>query len=189
MKNLLAALLLTLPSLARAHQYQLHDVGQFQPLGQAVEFYDRFGWRSYEVDFDFGLDQAGLSLTSDSRLALRILMRDGGRWDYTCKVSGRRSLNANINVLFDNRVSVVADCRIDVGSFAKSVDLHPDDVGAPDLVFQAIVQDGRVSAGAQCGIAISPAPQSAATELGPYLSAGEDAGGLAVVFQRDPNQN
>jgi hypothetical protein len=184
MKHLLFAILLSLPGLARARDYQLRDTGDFQPLGQAVEFYDRFGWRSYEVNFDFGLDEAGRNLTSGSRLSVRITKRDGSRWDYSCKASGRRPLNANINVLFDNQVSVVADCRIDEKSFAKAVDLHPDDVGAPDLVFQAIVQDGQASAGAQCGIALQQAVQSSATELSPYLAAGDDPGGLAVVFQR-----
>jgi hypothetical protein len=69
------------------------------------------------------------------------------------------------------------------------VDLHPEDVDEPDLVFQAIVQDGRASAGAQCGITLPPAAQSSATELGPYLSASDDPGGLAVVFQRDPTRH
>jgi len=182
MKRILFAAALMFPGLARAHEYALHDAGEFQPLGQLVEFYDRFGWRSYEVEFDFGLDEAGLS--QGSRLDLRILRRDGSRWDYTCKTSGRRPLNANVNVLFDNRVSVVADCRIDERSFARAVDLHPDDVGAPDLVFQAIVQGGWASVGAQCGIVLQPAQQSSATELSPYLAARDDPGGLAVVFQR-----
>lgn len=182
MKRLLFAAALMLPGWARAREYTLRDAGEFQPLGQLVEFYDRFGWRSYEVEFDFGLDEAGLS--RGSRLDLHILRRDGSRWDYSCKTSGRHPLNANVNVLFDNRVSVVADCRIDEKSFARAVGLHADDVGAPDLVFQAIVQNGLASAGAQCGIVLQPAQQSSATELSPYLAARDDPGGLAVVFQR-----
>jgi hypothetical protein len=183
MKRLLLAATLLLPGLARAHEYALRQSGEFQPLGQLVEFYDRFGWRSYEVDFDFGLDEGGRSLTADSRLVLRIVKRDGSRWDYSCKPSGRRPLRADINALFDHRVSVLADCRIAEKSFARAVDLHPDDVGAPDLVFQAIIQDGRASAGVQCGIVLRPAEQSEATEITPYLTSNDDAAGLAVVFQ------
>ncbi len=185
MKRFLFVAALMIPGLARAHEYVLRDSGEFQPLGQLVEFYDRFGWRSYEVEFDFGLDDTSRSLSSGSRLVLHIVKLDGSRWDYSCKASGRRPLSANINVLFDSRVSVVADCRIDEKSFARAVGLHPDDVGTPDLVFQAIVQDGRASVGAQCGIVLQPSAQSAATELSPYLAASDDPGGLAVVFQRD----
>ena len=124
-KRLLLAAALMLPGLARAHEYALRDAGEFQPVGRLVEFYDRFGWKSYEVEFDFGVDEADRSLTSGSRLVLHIVKRDGSRWDYSCKASGRRPLSANINVLFDHRVSVVADCRIDEKSFARAVDLHP----------------------------------------------------------------
>jgi hypothetical protein len=179
MKRLILAVLLSLPAAARAHEYTLRDAGEFLPQGQPVEFYDRFGWRSYEVDFEFDLDRG--SLGKSSRLSVRIVKKDGSSWDYSCKAS--RTLSANVNTLFDGRVSVVADCRIDVKSFAKAVDLHPDDVGAPDLVFQAMVQDGKASPGAQRGIVLPPAQQSAATELSPYLASADDAGGLAVVFQ------
>jgi len=183
MKRLLLAALLSLPGLARAHEYQLRDAGEFFPQGQRVEFYDRFGWRSYEVDFDFGLDEGGRALAKGSRLFVRIVKRDGSRWDYSCKAAGSRPMGANINALYDGRVSVVVECPIDAKSFAKAVDLRPEDVGAPALVFQAIVQGGQASPGAQRGIVLPPAAQSWATELSPYLAASEDAGGLAVVFQ------
>ncbi|MCX5795161.1 MAG: hypothetical protein NTY77_06700 [Elusimicrobia bacterium] len=180
MKRLLLAAMLMLPGLARAHEYSVRDAGEFQPLGQLVEFYDRFGWRAYEVDFEFDLEGGGLG--KSSRLSVKIVKKDGSRWDYSCKAS--RTLSANVNTLFDGRVSVVAECRIDAKSFAEAVDLHPDDVGAPNLVFQAIVQGGQAAPGAQCGIVLPRAQQSAGTELSPYLAAGDDPGGLAVVFQR-----
>jgi len=185
MKKLLLAFFLLAPSAARAQKYSVRDVGEFQPLGHRVEFYDRFGWKNYAIDFDFSLDDAGRSLTKGSRLTLRIVKSDGSRWAYSCKAGGSKPLNANINVLFDNRISVVVDCLIAGSSFAKAVDLHPEDVGAPDLVFQAIVANGQAAAGAQRGISLQPAAQSAATELSPYLAANDDPAGLAVVFQSD----
>ena len=179
MKRLILAVLLSLPGLARAHEYTLRDSGEFQPLGQLVEFYDRFGWRSYDVDLEFDLD--GSSLGRSSRLTVKIVKKDGSKWDYSCKAS--RALSANINILFDGRVSVVAQCRIDAKSFAKAVALHPEDVGEPDLVFQVMVKDGKASPGAQRGIVLIPSSQGAATELTPYFAASDDPGGLAVVFQ------
>ena len=121
MKRLVLAVLFLVPGMARAERYFLHDAGEFQPFGYGVEFYDRFGWRSYQVDFDFDLDIANLTLGRDSRLKLRIDKRGGGHWDYSCKTGGRRSLNANVNALYGQGISVVADCRIDNRSFAKAV--------------------------------------------------------------------
>lgn len=177
---------LSAADVAWAEKYSLKDEGEFQPMGHRVEFYDRFGWRSYAVDFDFGLEEGGQSLTKGSRLSLRITKRDGSSWDYTCKTGGRRQLNSNINFIYGKGLSVVVDCRIDDKSFARAVELHPDDVAASNLVFQAIVMDGKVRPGAQRGISLQPAAQLAATELVPYLGASEDAAGLAVVFQSLP---
>jgi hypothetical protein len=179
MNKLILAALLSLPAAARAHDYELRDSGEFLPLGQFIEFYDRFGWRSYEVEFQFNLDGAGLS--GDSRLSVRIIKKDGKRWSYSCKAS--RALSANINTLYDGRVSVVVDCRIDPKSFAKAVGLHPEDIGAPSLVFQAMVSNGKASPGAQRGIVLPQAAQSWATVLSPYLASADDANSLAVVFQ------
>jgi len=183
MKRLFFALLLFAPVMARAQRYSLRDEGEFQTLGHRVEFCDRFGWRSYQVDFDFGLDQQNRTLTKDSRLTLRIVKRDGRRWDYTCKARGRRPLNANINFLYGRGISVVVDCRIDEKSFARAVELDPEDVGVPSLVFHAVIQDGKVTPGAQRGIYFQPAVQIAASELSPYAAANEDPASLAVVFQ------
>jgi len=188
MKNLVFALLCLAPTLlgprmAWAQKYSLRDAGEFQPMGHGVEFYDRFGWMSYQVDFDFGLDSAGSTLTKGSRLTLRIVKRDGSTWDYDCKAGGRRPLNANINFVYGRGISVVVDCRIEEKYFAQAVELHPDDVGAPSLVFQAMIKDGQVTPGAQRGITLLPATQVAASELSPYLSTDDDPTGLAVVFQ------
>jgi len=179
MKSFLLAALLGLPASAGAGEYELRDSGEFLPLGQHIEFFDRFGWRSYEVDFGFDLE--GGSLSGGSRLSVRILKKDGSRWSYSCKAS--RGLTANINTLFDGRVSVVAGCRIDPRSFAKAVGLHAEDIGIPSLVFQAVVANGKAFPGAQRGIVLPQAAQSWATELSPYLASADDANSLAVMFQ------
>ncbi|MBI5240797.1 MAG: hypothetical protein HY926_10020 [Elusimicrobia bacterium] len=179
MRRLLLAVLLGLPAAARAHDYELRDSGEFMPLGQRIEFYDRFGWRSYEVDFSFDLD--GGSLGRSSRLTVKIVKKDGSKWDYSCKAS--RGLTVNVNTLYDGRVSVVVDCRIDSKSFAKAVGLHAEDIGTPSLVFQAMVASGKATPGAQRGIVLPQAAQSWATELSPYLASADDANSLAVVFQ------
>ncbi|MDD5656455.1 MAG: hypothetical protein PHF00_04275 [Elusimicrobia bacterium] len=183
MKTLLLGLLLLFPAAAAAEKFSLHDEGEFQPLGQRVEFYDRFGWRGYAVDFDFGLDEESRALSRNSRLVLRIRKRDGGTWTYACKASGRQALSANVNFLYGKGISIVADCRIDEKAFAKAVGLHPEDVGVPNLVFHAMIRDGKVYAGAQRGIYFAPSAEAEASELSPYASGSDDPTSLAVVFQ------
>ncbi|MDD5628531.1 MAG: hypothetical protein PHU21_05675 [Elusimicrobia bacterium] len=179
MNPLILAVFFGLAAPAPAHDFELRDTGEFMPLGQHVEFYDRFGWRSYQADFEFDLE--GLGLARSSRLSVRIVKKDGSRWDYSCKAS--RGLSASVSKLFDGRLSVVAECRIEPKRFAKAVDLHPEDIGTPALVFQAFVEDGKAVPGAQRGIILPRAAQSSATELTPYLASSDDANSLAVVFQ------
>ncbi len=181
MKNLLFAVLMLAPSVAWAQRYSLSDAGEFEPLGQRVEFADRFGWQGYKVDFDFSLDASGRSLADGSRLTLRIDKKGGGHWNYACKAGSSRELHANVNYLTGG-ISVVASCRIEARSFAKAVELDSEDVGAPVVVFQALIADGKVLPGAQRGIHFEPAVQIAAAELSAYTSA-DDASGLAVVFR------
>ena len=64
-----------------AEKYKLKDAGDFQPTGHRIEFADRYGWRTYAVDFRFGLDQGGRALTENSRITLKITKRDGKTWD------------------------------------------------------------------------------------------------------------
>ena len=183
MKILVLAILCLAPAVARAEKYSLHDAGEFQPLGYGIEFYDRFGWRGYEVDFDFDLDLANLTLGRHSRLKLRIAKRGGGHWDYSCKTGGRRPLAANVNALYGQGISVVVDCGIESRAFAKALALDPKEVGAPRLVFQALVNNGRVLPGAQRGIFLNADGPGTAPELKPYVLGKEDPAGLAVVFQ------
>jgi hypothetical protein len=175
------SLLLAIPSLCSAEQYSIKDTGDFAPAGQRVEFADRYGWRSYKVDFDFSLEDNGRSLSKGSKLKVTIARRDGSSWTYTCKAKGRDPMSANINFLFGKGISVVADCKIPEKQFAKAVDLDPQDVGFPNLVFQAIIQDGEIRPGAHRGVYFVPGGQIESTDLNAYALAGDD--GLAVVFR------
>lgn len=179
--TLLAALLFALPGLCAAEQYAIKDAGDFAPAGQRVEFADRYGWTSYKVDFDFGLDDSGRTLSRSSKLRVTINRRDGSSWSYTCKAKGRDAMSANINHLYGRGISVVADCKIPEKEFAKAVDLDAQDVGFPNLVFQALIQDGKVSVGAHRGVYFVPGGQIESSDLNGYAAAGDD--GLAVVFR------
>lgn len=179
MKALLAALLLAAPACA-AEKYSINDSGDFAPTGQRVEFYDRYGWRSYSVDFDFGLDE-GRTLSRDSKLKLKIQRRNGKSWTFSCKAKGRDAMTANINFLYGKGISVAAECRIPEKEFGRAVDLDPRDVGFPTLIFQAIVSEGQVQPGSQRGIYFLPGGDISTSELAAYASNPED--GLAVVFR------
>jgi hypothetical protein len=67
--------------------------------------------------------------------------------------------------------------------FAKAVDLDAEDVGLPNLVFQAMIQDGKVVAGAQRGLYFLPGGQIQSSEMNAYLAAVDDPAGLAVIFR------
>lgn len=183
MKLSLIAALLLLPALCSAEKYSVRDEGDFAPAGHRVEFADRYGWRSYKVDFDFGLDETNRLLTKDSRLTVKIEKRDGKTWTYSCKARGGNAMTANINFLFGQGISVVAECRIPEKEFAKAVELDAQDVGLPNLVFQAMIQDGAVRPGAQRGLYFMAGGQIESSELNAYASADADPSNLAVVFR------
>lgn len=180
MRPALLALLLSVPALCRAETYRIKDQGDFQPQGQAVEFADRFRWQSYSVDFKLELENGAHALARGSKLWLKIVRRDGSKWSYTCKAKGRSPMTANINFLYGSGVSVVAECRIPPKDFADAVDLDQEDVGAPILVFQVNVNEGKAAPGAQRGIAFDAAAPIEASELNAYAAAAQDS--LAVVF-------
>jgi len=179
MKALLACVLLSLPALAGAETYRLREEGDFVAAGYRLEAYDRFGWRAYRVSFDFGLDPATRTLSRGSTLKLELARRKGGAWSYTCKAKRERELSANVNFLYGTGISVVASCRLPAAKFAKAVGLDPEDVGQPTLVFEALIQGGQVTPGAQRGMSFAAVPAS--SELAPYAAA-PDAEGLAVLF-------
>lgn len=183
-KTILLGVLLVLPGLAAAEKYSIRDEGDFEPIGHRVEFADRYGWRSYQVDFDFSLDASGRTLAKDSKLTIRIARRDGRLWSYTCKQKkGKDAIFANVNMVYGKGISVVAECRIPEKEFAKAVNLHADDVGLPNLVFQAMIQNGEVRPGAQRGLYFMPGGQIESSELNAYASLADDPTNLAVIFR------
>ncbi len=173
-------LLLLLSSLVHAQTYTVKDEGDFQPQGHPVEFHDRFGWKRYEVRFDFGLEDEGRALSRGSKLAVRIFKREGGSWGFSCKA--KKTLSANINQVMGQGLSIVAECPIAEKAFAKAVGLHQEDVGVPALVFQVLVKDGQAVPGPQRGVAFQSAASVEASELKAYV-ASEDPARLAVVFK------
>ncbi|MBI3552217.1 MAG: hypothetical protein HY077_06845 [Elusimicrobia bacterium] len=186
MRLSMLAMLLLLPASSFAEKYELKDAGDFMPpLGSQnrIEFADKYGWRNYSVDFDFGLDQGGRTLSRESKLTVHIVKRDGKTWSYTCKAKGSQPLMANVNFLYNKGISVVAECRIPEKDFAKAVGLDPQDVGLPSLVFQAMIQDGEVKVGAQRGLYFIPGGQIESSELNAYAANNEDPTALAVVFR------
>ncbi|MBI5630921.1 MAG: hypothetical protein HY921_08560 [Elusimicrobia bacterium] len=172
---------LTAP-LAAEPIYRLRDQGKFMPRGQPIEFADRFGWKHYEADLSFGLVLEERALSRDSRLSLKVIRKDSKAWSFTCKARNG-ALQANINLLIGKGISVVMECPIPPKEFSKAVNMDPQDVGEPRLVFQAMVRDGQVGLGPQRGIALPAVGQAEATELGPYLASPEDSGGLSVIFR------
>ena len=183
MKPTLFALLILLPGVCSAEKYTIKDEGDFAPLGQRVEFADRYGWQSYTVDFNFGLESNNRALTRDSKLTIKIVKRDGKTWSYTCRGKGSQPLSAHINYLWGKGISVLAECRISEKDFAKAVDLDKDDVGLPNLVFQAMIMDGEVRPGAQRGLYFLPGGQIESSELNAYAATNDDPTSLAVVFR------
>lgn len=173
-------LLLSAPALA-GERVQVRDAGGFDPSGRTIEFPDRFGWTAYEASFDFSLDADG-RLSRASRLDIVIVRRGGNRWKYSCRVS-KEDLSARV-VPLGARTSVIAECRVKPKQFAKSVDLHPDDVGAPLFVFEAVLEAGRARAGGQRGLRFRPDAPVASMDLSPF-AASPDAAGLAVLFRAE----
>lgn len=183
MKKTIFAVLMLVPMALRAAEYSIQDAGDFVPVGLRVEFADRFGWESYKVKFDFGLETSGRALSKDSKLTLKITKRDGKEWQYSCKAKGRRALAANVNFLHGKGISVVAQCRIAQDDFAEVVGLDGEDVGLPTLVFHAVIQDGQISPGAQRGLYFLPGGPIASSVLNEYASSSDDASSLTVLFR------
>lgn len=171
-------LLLSAPAFA-GERVQVRDTGGFDPSGRTIEFPDRFGWTAYEAAFDFSLGDDG-RLSRDARLDIVIVRRGGKRWKYSCRTS-KEDLSARV-VPLGARTSVIAECRVKPKEFAKAVDLHPEDVGAPLFVFEAVLEAGRARAGGQRGLRFRPDAPVASMDLSPY-AASPDAAGLAVLFR------
>lgn len=171
------------PAGASAEKYSYKEEGDFAPAGHRVEFYDRYGWRSYEVKFTFGFDASARQLTRESKLELKVKRRKGGSWSHACRNKGRESIYANVNYLFGKGISIVAECRIPPEDFAEAVGLGEEDVGQPHLVFHVLIEEGKVRPGAQRGVYFAPGGQIESSELAAYAAEHDDPTSLAVVFR------
>jgi len=161
-------------------RYSVTDHGGFGSTGRIVEFASRYSWDSYRVQFDFGLDLEAERLTEGSKLRLKIIRRDGSDWDYTCKAS--RDMKANINKLYSKGISVLAECRIDSGKFARAVGIDEDLVGEPTFVFHVMVDEGRAAAGVQKGLYFTESNDIRVGEMAAYAVAQRDPSNLSVLF-------
>lgn len=184
MKRVLMALVLSVlaTGASAADHYRVKDRGGFGSTGRLVELSSRFGWSSYETDFDFGLDMGRRNITRDSTLKLTIERHDGTKWSTKCKAKKDRQMWANVNMLFGKGVTVLVECRIDPGDFADLVDLDEGLVGEPTLVFQALVKNGAAEAGVQKGLYFLSAAQIEAGELAPFATREGDPSALGVIF-------
>jgi len=178
MRALVLAVLLSSPAFAGEHM-TVRDAGDFDPAGRTVEFPDRFGWRGYQAEFSFSLEDDG-SLSDTSRLNIVIERRRGRKWKYTCRAS-KEDMTTRV-VPLAGRISVIAECRVRPRAFAKAVDLDAEDVGWPIFVFEAVIQNGQARAGGQRGLRFRANVPVASLDLSPY-AASPDAAGLAVVFR------
>ncbi|TBR22408.1 hypothetical protein EPO15_08215 [bacterium] len=184
MKRIIAALLLSVlaSGASAAERYEVKDRGGFGSTGRLVEMASRFGWDSYSADFEFGLEPGQRTITKDSVLKLTIHRRDGSDWSTKCKAKHSDRMWANVNRLYNKGVSVLAECRVAPGEFAKLVKLDEGLVGDPTLVFQAMVKDGEAEAGIQKGFYFLNAAEIEAGELASFSTREGDPSALSVVF-------
>lgn len=176
----LALAALALPARAE-ERYSVKDKGGFGSTGRVVELASRYGWDSYELNFDFGVDLAAHGLEKGSKLRLRIIRRDGSDWQYTCK-AGPGGMTGNVNNLYGKGTTVLAECPISPRKFAKALGLDEDLVGEPTLVFQVTINDGKAVPGVQKGIYFVETRDISAGELAPYASPQRDPSNLGVLF-------
>ncbi|HVE12147.1 MAG TPA: hypothetical protein VNI01_02020 [Elusimicrobiota bacterium] len=181
---LLAALLAA--GSASAETYRIQEEGGFGSTGRLIEFADRYGWQSYSVDFNFGVDMETRALERRSSLDIQVTRKDGSHWSYRCsakrKSGGLQELWANINPVLGRGVSVMTECRIPAAKFAKAVDLDSELVGEPTLVFSVSLTDGKAAAGAQKGFYFLASAQVAASPLAQYSTPNGDPSQLGVLF-------
>lgn len=177
--KLLALLILSISPVSAAERLSVTAKGGFDAEGRLVEFSDHFGWRSYEATFSFGLEEDGKTLTRDSKLDLAVVSKNGARRHMACRAK-KGDLSARV-ISIGGRQSVIADCRLSVKDFARAVELHHEDVGAPIFVFEAVIEGGHVRPGGQRGLYFRPDTPVLSSILVAYAGNGGGSG-LAVLF-------
>ncbi len=183
---LLATLLFSAPASA-AQNYRIQEKGGFAPTGRFIEFPSRYGWKSYEVDFKFGVDMERRQLTRRSTLKLKITRKDGTTWKYKCRAKDGQEMWANINRRYSKGLSILTECRIDPRKFAKSVGLDYDLVGEPTLVFQVTIRGKDAKAGIHKGLYFLAGGQIEASPMNQYATKTGDPSNLGVLFSSKPH--
>lgn len=183
-RSLIAALafLVCAAGTVQAERYRLEDEGGFGYTGRRIEFANRYGWKSYKVDYKLDVDVAARRLNSRSRMKVTITRTDGSDWSYTCKAKHDAKMWANVNKLYGKGVSILTECRIPPGKFAKAVGLDADLVGDPTLVFHVMVKGGEARSGVQKGFYFAEAGQIEASTMRQYATRHGDPSELGVLF-------
>ncbi|MFH2202431.1 MAG: hypothetical protein ABIJ96_04915 [Elusimicrobiota bacterium] len=182
---LLAVCIFALPAAAE-QRFKIKDKGGFAPTGRFIEFASRYGWESYEVEYDLGVDMANRRLASKSSLRLTIHRKDGSAWKYKCRAKNGSEMWANVNRLYGKGVSVLTECRIDPRKFAKSVELDYDLVGEPTLVFQVTINQDQARVGIHKGMYFLAGGQIEASPMNLYATSTGDPSNLGVLFSSKP---
>jgi len=178
---LIALALLSLPSSA-ADRFHVKDKGGFAPTGRFIEFPSRYGWKSYEVDYDFGIDTAKHRLTRRSTLRITIHRKDGTTWKHKCRAKNTREMWANISQHYNKSITVLTECRIDPKKFARSINVDYDLVGEPTLVFQVMINSDDAQTGAHKGMYFVASGEIEASAMAQYATKTGDPSQLGVLF-------
>ncbi|MFH1723860.1 MAG: hypothetical protein ABII00_04470 [Elusimicrobiota bacterium] len=176
------AILALAASASAAEKYSVRDTGGFASTGRHVEFVKRYGWRSYEVEYDFGIDLSSKRLTRDSKLRVKITKTDGDTWSYRCRAKEARRMWANINMLYGKGISVMTECRVEPKKFAKAVGLDADLVGEPTIVFHVMIKDGEARAALHKGFYFVAGGEIEAGAMNQYVSRENDPSNMGVLF-------
>lgn len=176
------AFLLCAAGSVHAERYQVQDEGGFGFTGRRIEFANRYGWKSYKVDYDLDLDVAARRLNRRANLKITITRNDGSTWSYKCKAKDDARMWANVNKMYGKGVSVLTECRVPPKKFAKAVGLDADLVGDPTLVFHVMVNGNEAHAGVQKGFYFEEAGQIEASTMRQYVTLHGDPSELGVLF-------
>jgi hypothetical protein len=182
-KTLIALLVVTaLAAPALAEKFSVSDKGGFGTTGRFIELPDRFGWQSYEIQYDFSFDPSSRRL-GDSKLVLTINKNDGSRWSYRCRTTTEeRTMWANINPIYGSGTQVLTECRIDPRHFSRAVGLKPAEVGEPTLVFAVRILEGKAEAGVHKGFYFLGGRELEGSSISAYATPEADPSNLGVVF-------
>lgn len=179
-----AIVLLGTVAAAQEERYALSEDGRFGKTGQPIEFYHRYGWESYSVDLEFGVTDDG-ELTSDSTLDVKIRKTEGGRWSYRCRLSDGNT-QATVKNISKTVTTILFECKIRPGRFAKAAGVDADQVADARLVYQVVMRDGVPSAGRWRGIYLLPVTRFEAMEMNGYASRRGEKERLTVIFKSIP---